>query len=416
MTSSNPTPGSSSAKRRVGIQLPLGFASGVPLLLTGSTLVAWLSDAGVSVETIGLFALVGVPYTFKFLWAPLLDRFSVPLLGRRRGWIVLSQFLLFCAIAWMGLQDPSASALHIAVAALAVAFLSATQDIVVDAYRTDALHGDERGRGSATYVIGYRIAMIVSGAGALMMADHLSWRLVYFAMAALMLVGMVATWFAPAPAEMPPPQNLYKAIVEPLKEFFWRRGALFALAFVMLYKFGDALASNLTMKFLLDLEFSKTDVGLIQKFLGLGATIVGCSIGGYWADRIGLWKALLIFGAAQAVANAGYLALAVTGKSYPVLIAAIGIDNICNGLGTAAFVAYVMSLCHRSFSATQYALLTSAAALLGRTLGASAGYMQRATGWAGFYAITIAVAAPALVMLLAMRRDIDARETDAEAG
>lgn len=396
----------------MGIQLPLGFSSGVPLLLTGSTLVAWLSDANVSVETIGLFALVGVPYTFKFVWAPLLDRFSVPLLGRRRGWMLLTQLLLLLSIAWMGLQDPGSGASAIAIAALGVAFLSATQDIVVDAYRTDALHGDERGRGSATYVIGYRIAMIVAGAGALMLADHMSWRIVYFIMAGLMFVGMVATWLAPAPAEVPPPQNLYKAVVEPLKEFFWRRGAVFALAFVMLYKFGDALASNLTMKFLLDLEFSKTDVGLIQKFLGLGATILGCSIGGYWADRIGLWRALLIFGAAQAVANAGYLLLALTGKSYPLLVVGIGVDNICNGLGTAAFVAYVMSLCHRSFSATQYALLTSAAALLGRTLGASAGYVQQSTGWAGFFGITIAVAAPALLMLLVMKRDIDAREAD----
>ncbi len=404
----------SSAKLRVGIHLPLGFSAGLPLLLTGSTLVAWLTDAGVTVEKIGLFALVGVPYTFKFLWAPLLDRFSIPLLGRRRGWILLAQLLLLLSIAWLGFQDPSTGALEIAVAAVAVAFLSATQDIVVDAYRTDSLHDDERGKGSATYVIGYRVAMIVAGAGALMLADHITWRAVYLIMAALMFIGMVATWFAPAPANIRPPESLYRAVIEPLHEFFWRRGALLALAFVMLYKFGDALASNLSIKFLLDLEFSKTDVGLIQKFLGLGATIVGCSIGGIWADRIGLWKALLIFGAAQALANVGYLALAITGKSYPVLIAAIGVDNICNGLGTAAFVAYVMSLCHRSFSATQYALLTSAAAILGRTLGASAGYIQKSAGWTGFFAITIAVAVPALLLLFFMKKAIDERELSQE--
>jgi len=404
---------SPSRNLRVGIHLPLGFAAGVPLLLTQSTLIAWLTDAGVSVESIGLFAWVGMPYTLKFLWAPLLDRYAVPLLDRRRGWILLTQFLLLCGIAVMGTMDPSGSLERIAMIALVVAVLSATQDIVVDAYRTDALSKEERGAGVASYILGYRIAMIVAGAGALVLSDQTSWRNVYWVMAALMLLGMVATWFAPRAKEMPRPPDLARAILWPLKEFFKRRGALYALAFLLLYKFGDALVSNVLPTFLLrDMGFSKTDLGLIQKLLGLAATIVGCSVGGLWADRIGLWKALMIFGVAQALANVGYLLLTLTGHNYPVLIAAIGIDNFCNGLGVAGLVVYIMSLCHRSYSATQYALFTSATVLMGRTLGSSAGYVAKSANWSGFFIISIVVSVPALVLLVFMKKEIDERERE----
>ena len=390
----------STPRTRVWAQAPLGFSAGIPPYLIGGTLVAWLATEGVSVEALGLFALVSLPYNLKFLWAPFVDRFSPPFLGRRRGWIASMQVLLAGAIALLATLDVAGDPLTLALLATAIATLSATQDIGVDAYRTDILGERERGKGTATYVAGYRIALIVTGSGALVLSDYVSWRVTYLVLAGVALVAVVPTILAPEPGDLPVPTSMRAAVVDPLREFFTRPGALLALAFVMAFKIGDLAARDMITPFLLDLDFTKTEIGVVQKALGMGATIVGAVVGGVLVDRIGVLRALLIFGAAQACANAGYLVLTLTGKDHVVLLAAIGVDNLCNGLGTAAFVAFLMSLCDRTFSATQYALFTSASSLLGRFSGAVSGFVIASIGWAGFFALTIAVAAPALALLL----------------
>ncbi|RMH38038.1 MAG: MFS transporter [Deltaproteobacteria bacterium] len=388
-----------SRARRIGIQAPLGFSSGLPLYLTGSTLAAWLTQEGLSYKTIGAFALVSLPYNFKWLWAPAMDRWAPPLLGRRRGWMIVTQALLAIAIAALGAMDVAASTGVVALLAFAVAFLSASQDVVVDAYRTEVLPDDERGRGTGAYVGGYRIGMLASGFAALLMASTIGWRNVYWILAALMTVGVAASLAAPAPPAIRPPASLRAAIVDPLADFFSRRGAVVALAFVMLYKLGDAVAGQMVVPFLLrEQGFSLADIAWIQKLVGSGATIVGVAAGGAVIDRVGTRRGLLYFGAAQALTNAGYALLAVTGRSHAGLIAAVAVDNFCNALGTAAFVAYLMSICNRRYSATQYALLSSASSVLGRVLNATSGYVIDLVGWVGFFSTTIALAAPALLL------------------
>lgn len=390
----------STARTRIGVQAPLGFSAGLPPYLIGGTLVAWLATEGVNVKALGLFALVSLPYNLKFLWAPFVDRYCPPFLGRRRGWIAVMQVAVAAAVALLATLDVAGDPLMLAAIATLVATLSATQDIAVDAYRTDSLGEDERGKGTATYVAGYRIALIVTGSGALVLSDYVSWQVTYYILAALSLAAVIPTVLAPEPDEIPPPSSMRAAVVEPLRAFFTRKNALVALAFVMLFKIGDLAARDMITPFLLDIDFSRTEIGLIQKALGMGATIVGAIIGGVLVDRIGVLRGLLIFGAAQAFANAGYLVLTLTGKDYTTLLLAIGIDNICNGLGTAAFVAFLMSLCDHQFSATQYALFTSASSLLGRFSGAVSGYVIASVGWGAFFALTIGVAVPALALLL----------------
>jgi PAT family beta-lactamase induction signal transducer AmpG len=383
--------------RRIAVQGPLGFASGLPLLLTGSTLTARLAKEGVEIETIGMFALIALPYNFKFLWAPLFDRWELPYLGRRRGWMVLFQLALAPALILLGASDPAAAS-SIAVMALAVAFLSASHDVVFDAYRTDLLEGRELGRGTAAYVVGYRLAMIVGGALALMLSDYWAWERIYWLMALLLLAGVPIVVLAPAlPPNSPAPPSLLTAIVDPLREFFARAGAIWALTFVAFYKFGDALAVDLINPFLIHVGFSGTEIGAVQKALGIGATIVGVSAGGWLLDRRDLRRSLVIFGVAQALPNLGYVALALTGKSLTLLIAVAAIDNICNGLGTAAFVAAITALCNRSYSATQYALLTSASSVIARLVGPGSGWAIGRFGWAAFFLLTSVVGLPALL-------------------
>ncbi|MBN1945746.1 MAG: AmpG family muropeptide MFS transporter [Bradymonadales bacterium] len=384
--------------KRVNLMLALGFASGLPLLMTGSTLSAWMFDVGVDLTTIGIFALVTLPYSLKPLWAPLLDRFRVPLLGRRRGWMATFQLLLFLSIGAMGFSDPAARPGLVAVLAVLVAFFSASQDVVADAYRTDVLPGNERGSGTALWVMGYRIAMLVTGAGALMLTGHLHWWAIYLVLGSLMLLGVVATWLAPEPQAVPQPRSVRAAVVEPFLDFFGRRRALLALLFVMLYKVGDAVAGHLITPFLRDIGFEWAEIGAIQKGLGMVATIVGALVGGGLVAKLGLKWSLFIFGILQAVANVLYMILAETG-GYTLLVAAIGIDNLCGGLGTTAFVAFLMALCNKRFSAFQYALLSSASSLAGRMLSAFSGLLAEGLGWSGFFLITIMAAAPALVLI-----------------
>jgi PAT family beta-lactamase induction signal transducer AmpG len=395
--------------RRIAAVLLLGFASGLPLALTAGTLQAWLAVESIDIKTIGLFTLVGQPYTYKFLWAPLMDRYTPPFLGRRRGWLILTQLALLGAIAFMGTMNPRESPWLLAAVAFGVAFLSASQDIVFDAYRTDVLREAERGPGAAISVLGYRLAMLVSGGGALVIADqYLGWSTMYLLMAALMGIGIVATWFAPEPEEVPrAPRTLARAISEPLKEFFSRQGAWLLLLLIVLYKLGDAFAGSLTTAFLIQgAGFTATEVGAINKALGLVATIVGALIGGAWMVRLGLYRALLGFGMLQAVTNLGFMLLAIVGKDYSLMVTAVALENLCGGMGTAAFVALLMSLCDKRFSATQYALLSALAAVGRVYVGPASGLLVSAVGWAPFFFLTFVIALPGIALLWLMRAQL----------
>jgi PAT family beta-lactamase induction signal transducer AmpG len=397
--------------RKIFLLLLLGFSSGLPLALTGATLQAWLTVEGVRLQDIGWFALAGQPYVYKFLWAPLMDRYPLPFLGRRRGWLLATQLALLCAIAWMGSVSPKESPWLLAALAFAVALLSASQDIVFDAYRADVLDADERGPGAALSVLGYRIAMLVSGGLALILVDGwLSWTQAYWLMAALMLVGAAATWAALEPdVQGKAPATLAEAVREPLAEFFARGGAVALLALIVLYKLGDAFAGVLSTAFLLrGAGFSLTDVGWANKWLGVGATILGLLAGGALMARLRLYKSLLLFGVLQAITNLGFMALAYAGKSYPLMIAVVAAENLCGGMGTAAFVALLMALCDRRYSATQYALLSALAALGRVYVGPAAGAMVGAAGWASFFFATFLFALPGVVLLWWQRARVEA--------
>jgi len=400
------------ADRRVGLMLFLGFASGLPLALTSGTLQAWMTVEGVSLTTIGFATLIGQAYVFKFLWAPALDRFTPPLLGRLRGWLLVTQGLLIAGIAGMALLSPRDALLPLALAAVAVAFFSASQDIVFDAYRADVLAPAQRGAGAAVSVLGYRLGMIVSGGLALWLAERVTgWGGMYVAMAALMLVGVAATFMAPEPHAPPStPRNLREAVVEPLREFFARKGAWALLALIVCYKLGDAFAGALSTTFLIrGAGFPAYEVGLVNKTFGLAATIVGALCGGVAMARLGLYRSLLWFGVGQALTNLGYWLIAVSPQSLALMATAVGLENLVGGMGTAAFVALLMSLVDARFSATQFALL-SALASVGRVyVGPATGYLVEAVGWPSFFLLTVAFAAPGLALLVTLRRRIEAR-------
>jgi len=391
--------------RRIAFVLFLGFFSGLPLALSGGTLQAWMASSGVDIKTIGLFTLVGLPYTLKFLWSPLMDRFVPRVLGRRRGWLAMTQIALFGCLLMMGGLSPQYAVLALALLALILAFLSASQDIAFDAYRTDVLAPKQRGAGAAVSVLGYRLAMLAAGALALVLADVIGWQLTYWLMAAVMLCGVAFTLLAPEP-EIPAeaPKTLEAAVVQPFTEFFSRKGALALVLLVVLYKLGDAFAGSLTTTFLLrGPGFSLTEVGTINKGLGLAATIVGALFGGAVMVKLRLYRALMLFGVLQAVSNLTFMWLALAGKSYALMVAAVGMENLAGGMGTAAFVALLMCLCDRRYTATQFALL-SAAASVGRVLvGPPSGVMVEALGWAPFFFVTFLIALPGLALLWWLR-------------
>ena len=382
--------------------LGYGFSSGIPLALTGSTLQAWMSQEKVNLTTIGIFSLVGMPYTLKFLWSPFLDRYLPPVLGRRRGWILVLQMLLALGIAWMALTSPSEQSVRMAMIAVVVAFLSASQDIVVDAWRTDTLLPEEYGLGSGAYVMGYRLAMLVSGALALILADRIPWKQVYLLMALSMGVGILCTLFlAPEPqtdAEARP-HSLREAVVLPLLDFFKRKGSVEVLSFIVLYKLDVVVALALTTPFMLELGFTKTDIGAVNKGVGLVATIFGTLAGGALMTRMGMKRSLWVFGILQGAGNVLFLALAYTGLNYPLMVSAIAIENLLSGMGTAAYSAFLMSLCNKKFSATQYALLTSLMALTRVVAGAPTGYLAQNLGWPAYFAVAISLMIPGLLLL-----------------
>jgi MFS transporter, PAT family, beta-lactamase induction signal transducer AmpG len=381
----------------------LGFASGLPLFLTSKTLQAWMTVAGVNLGAIGLFSLVALPYSLKFLWSPLLDRFVPPFLGRRRGWLIMIQVALVLAIAAMALQDPGKTLQFLALNALLIAFLSASQDIAFDAYRVDVLEERETGAGAAITVLGYRIALLVTGSLALILADRMPWSVVYLYLAGLMALSIGFTLWAPEPERrVRPPETLLAAVKLPFLEFFQRsgifRGALILL-FIVLYKFGDGLVNNMATPFLLQTGFTQTDIGAIQGGMGLLATLVGALAGGAVLSRIGINRSLWIFGGLQAFSNLAYLLLAQAGQNYPLMVITINVENFCAGLGTAAFVAFLMSCCNPSFSATQFALLSSLMAVSRDILVAPAGTLAAAIGWNSFFLLTLAAALPGLLLL-----------------
>ncbi|MEW6445525.1 MAG: AmpG family muropeptide MFS transporter [Pseudomonadota bacterium] len=394
--------------RRLLLMLPLGFASGLPLPLSSGTVQAWLTVEGIAILTIGLFALTGLPYTLKFLWAPLVDRF-VPLpAGRRRAWLLLTQTLLALVLAGLAQLDPHNHLLLIAGFALMIAFLSATQDIAFDALRTDILQPKERGLGAALSVTGYRLAMLVGGALALILGEHWGWSNTFLLMAALMVSSLAVTLMTPEPDGVHAPRTLAEAVVGPLRAFFSRPEAWGLIVLVVLYKLGDAFAGSLTTAFLIrGAGFTPTDVGLVNKGFGLAATLIGAIAGGLWLMRLGLFRALMLFGILQAITNLGFFALALTGHNYPLMVLTVGLENLAGGMGTAAFVALLMGLCEVRYSATQFALL-SALASLGRVfLGPVAGGVVEWLDWPLFFMLTFFAALPGLWWLNHLRPAVD---------
>src|SRR5262245_1603778 len=410
-------------KRRVLIVMFLGFSAGLPLALSGSTLQVWMKESGVDLGTIGLLALIGTPYTLKFLWAPLVDALHVPLFtqmfGRRRGWLLFSQLLLIAAILVLAMADPARSPWFAAFAALLVATMSSTQDIVVDAFRVESLPESEQAAGMASYVAAYRVGMLVSTAGALFivsgfeasgLARPSAWMWGYVVMAAMILIGVVTALAATEPAQsrdaeaathtQSAAQRVFHAALGAFSEFLSRKDAFAALAFVVLFKFTDAFSGTMTAPFVIDIGFSKVDYAAIVKGVGLAATLIGGFAGGFVARRYPLATSLWIGGALQALANLSFSWLAVVGVNQWALALAICAENFTSAIGTVIFVAYLSALCQNPLhTATQYALLTALAAV-GRTyLSSGAGYVAKATGWPMFFVICVLVAIPSLMPL-----------------
>jgi PAT family beta-lactamase induction signal transducer AmpG len=385
--------------RLVGIFF-LGIASGLPLALTGSALQAWYSTAGVSLVAIGFLALLGQPYVYKFLWAPLFDRYIPPFLGRRAGWILITQCALVGTIAIMACFEPSTHPILLASLAFAVAICSASQDIAIDAYRTDVLPADERGMGAAYTTGGYRVGMLISGAIAFILADHLGWDTTYRLMAGCMLLSISVTFFLKESEVVAVPSSLYQAVMEPLQEFFQREYALLLLLIIISYKLTDAFAMSLSTPFLLQgVHFSLTDVGLVNKTVGIGASILGIFVGGGVMTRLGLFPALFYFGILQGLSNLLFMLLAWAGKSFVLLFIAVFGENFFSGMGTAALVALLMSLCDKRHSAAQFALFSAFAAVGRVFVGPVSGLLVVAVGWAHFYLISSLMALPGLLLL-----------------
>ncbi len=385
---------------RMLVALVMGFTSGLPLLLTGSVLQAWLKDSGVSLAAIGAASLIGLPYTLKFLWAPLFDRFTLPLFGRRRGWLLLMQIILAAALVGLSWSNPATNLWGVALAALLVTFFSASQDIVVDAYRRESLQDAELGFGSALFVNGYRIGMLLAGGGGLILADLLSFPVMYQLMAAFMGVGIITTLLAREPA-LPPgaPRTLKSAVIEPFVEFFRREEAWLILAFILFYKLGDTLATAISTPFYLDLGFTKTEIGAVVKLFGFWATILGGTLGGIWILRMGMYRALWTFGILQMLSTFGFVLLAHLGPHLSGLAAVVAVENFTGGLGTAAFVGFMGAMTDKRFTATQYALLSSLMGVPRVILSAPTGWMAENMGWTLFFLTCTLMALPGLWLL-----------------
>jgi len=384
-----------------------GFSSGLPLLLTGSTIKFWMREEGVELSMIGFFGLVGLPYTLKFLWAPLMDRMVPTFLGRRRGWMMVTQLCLLGAITSVSVVDPARQLAWVALLCLFITFFSASQDIVLDAYRRECLKDEELGIGSSIFIYGYRMAMLVSGAFALFLADQesVSWHMVYALMGLFMMVGLVTTWLAPEPhLDDPPPQSFREAILGPFLEFFNRSKAIQILVFILLYKIGDSMASEMLSPFMVDLGVTKTHYAVIVKLFGMTSLIAGGLVGGMVIYRLGIIRSLWIFGILQMLSTAGFSLLAIVGNSTPVLTAVIAFETITSGLGQTAYVAFMASMTNKRFTATQYALLTSLMGVPRVIAGSMTGVLAGWMGWSVFYLFCTLIALPGLWLIAKLPR------------
>jgi PAT family beta-lactamase induction signal transducer AmpG len=395
--------------RRMLICVFTGFSSGLPLFLLFSLMPAWLRNEHVDLKTIGLFALIQFPYTWKFLWSPLLDRYVVPALGRRRGWMLLTQVSLLLVIASMGAFSPQNDLHTIAWIATLLAFLSATQDIVLDAYRRELLSDAELGLGTSVHVSAYRIAGLIPGSLSLILADFLPWDMVFIITALFMLPGMAMTLLVQEPHRATPPKTLREAVVEPFHEFITRRGwnsALLILAFLFFYKLGDSMCTALATPFYMDMGFTKTQIGLIAKNAGLWPVVIGGLLGGLWMVKIGINRALWLFGLVQVFSILGFAWLASVGHHTEIthvelvrLAIVIGIEALGVGLGNAAFVAFIARTTHPAYTATQFALFTSLAAMPRTFANAATGWLVETMGWMGFFLLCALLAVPGMLLL-----------------
>lgn len=391
--------------RRMLVMLLVGYSAGLPLLLVGSTLQAWMTNEGVDLTAIGMVSLLGLPYVFKPLWAPFLDRYQLPFLGRRRGWMVLFQVAIVLSILGLSMSDPKADIYIVSAWAFLITFFSASQDVVLDAYRREILPDEELGLGSSLYVNGYRLAMLVSGAFALYLADQIPWSEVYQWMAVLMVPSILFTFFAPKESHhIKIPDNLKIAIIGPLQDFFTRKGAWIVLLFILLYKVGDSMASNMTTPFILQIGYTKTDIATVAKTFGMVATMLGGLIGGIVMLKSNIRWSLIFFGILQAVSTLGFALLPSLPVGFQSLALVIAFENLASGMGTAAYAAYMASLTNKQFTATQYALLTALMGIPRVILSSPTGWMSKVMGWEMFFVVCTLVAIPGLLLLIPVFR------------
>ena len=445
-------------QKKIFITLSMGFVSGIPLLLTITLLQAWLTDEGISKSTIGLFALVGLPYSLKFLWAPIFDGITLSTFGRRRSWMLITQILLIITIIGLGMTDPTMNATNVAILAVLVAFSSASQDIVIDAYRRESLSDEEQTLGASAYVLGYRIGALAAGAGGLILADYMSYQMVYAFMSLVMLYGVLITIVADEPKSSFSPSNFLETVVKPFIEFFdrytsinniatdrlkhvrdglaithnsknifsdktnygykrskiTRRNVLknifltpiLILLFILLYKIGDTMAHSLSTNFYLDIGFSKTEIGTIVKIFGLFATLIGAFAGGLIALKIGLYQSLIMFGVFQAIATLGFSFLAIVGDNIYILMTVISLENLAAGMGYTAYLAFIANMTNKQFTATQFALMTALMSLPRTLFSGFSGYLVEFFDWELYFVFCSLIAIPALMILRKLKREI----------
>ena len=380
-----------------------GFTSGLPLFILISLLPAWLMESGLDLKSIGLFALIQFPFTWKFLWAPLFDRFSFSM-GRRRGWLIIFQILLLVSISISGFIDPKSQIMTVAIISITIAIFSASQDVVIDAYRRELLLDNELGLGNAIHVNAYKISSLIPGSLSLILADVFSWELVFFITGLFMIPGIILTILIKEPLlKTMPPKTIKEAVIEPFKEFINRKGikeAFLILLFIFLYKVGDSMATALATPFYMDLGFSMTQIGIIAKNAGLWASISGGILGGIWMIKLGINRALWIFGFMQMFATLSFAWLALSGDNPLILAITVGLEFFAAGLGTTAFIAYIAKTTNPKFTATQFALFTSLAALPRTITNASTGYLVEIFGWHNFFIFCFFIAIPGMILLI----------------
>lgn len=390
----------------IAVVTVLGFASGLPFPLIGGTLQAWLTTEGIDIKTIGLFTVLTFPYSFKFLWSAIFDRFNIAGLGRRRGWIIICQILILSGIFLMITFTPEHLLIFSILAAM-IAFFSASQDISIDAYRTEILRPEDRGIGAAFSVTAYRIALIVAGGLCLLLADYFGWQIALTITTSLLVLGIITTFWADEPEGIKSPATFKESFIEPFRDLLKREKSIILLLFIVLYKIGDAYASSLSTAFFIrGIGFSLTEVGTVNKIGGLISAIAGSILGGFLLRKISLYKALISFGILQAASNIMFMVLAIGGKNFSLFISTVVIENLTGGMGTTAFLALLMGLCNRSFAATQYALLSSLASLGRVIISPTAGFIVESIGWAAFYFLTFLVAIPGILLIISLKKII----------